>query len=139
MDMGLPTEGGFRPTETRVGVQQSPWVVRHRKKETIVSADASSYGLGAVIRQRQKDGTLNAVAYASRLMTKTKCRYAQIDKEALATTWTLEHWSDVLIGLKFPWKQTINRSCHYSRQKTLKRLLKTASSVRNTDGRESSL
>ena len=71
------------------------------EKETIVSADASSYGLGAVIRQRQKDGNLKAVAYASRSMTKTECRYAQIEKEALATTWALEHWSDLLIGMQF--------------------------------------
>ena len=71
------------------------------EKETIVSADASSYGLGAVIRQLQEDGTLKAVAYASRSMTKTECRYAQIKKEALATTWALKHWSDLLIGLKF--------------------------------------
>ena len=40
------------------------------EKETIISADASSYRLGAVIRQRQKDGTLKAVVYASRSMTK---------------------------------------------------------------------
>ena len=73
------------------------------EKETIVSADASSYGLGAVIRQRQEDGTLKVVAYAiaSRSMTKTECHYAQIEKEALSTTWALEHWSDLLIGLKF--------------------------------------
>ena len=71
------------------------------EKKTIVSADASSYRLGAVIRQGQEDGTLKAVAYASRSMTKTECRYAQIEKEALATTWALEHWSDLLIGLKF--------------------------------------
>ena len=56
------------------------------EKETIVSAKASSYGLGAIIRQRQKDGTLKAVGYASRSMTKTECCYAQIEKEALATT-----------------------------------------------------
>ena len=34
-------------------------------------------------------------------MTKAECRYAQIEKEALATTWPLEHWRDLLIGLKF--------------------------------------
>ena len=71
------------------------------ERETIVSADASSYGLGAVIRQRQKSGNLKAVAYASRSMTKTECRYAQIEKEALATTWALEHWRDLLIGMQF--------------------------------------
>ena len=34
-------------------------------------------------------------------MTKTECYYAQIKKKVLATTWALEHWSDLLIGLKF--------------------------------------
>ena len=71
------------------------------EKETIVSADARSYGLRAIIRQRQKDGTLKAVAYANRSMMKTECRYAQIEKEALVTTWALEYWSNLLIGLKF--------------------------------------
>ena len=28
-------------------------------------------------------------------------RYAQIEKEALATTWVLEHWADLLIGMHF--------------------------------------
>ena len=28
-------------------------------------------------------------------------RYAQIDNEALATTWALEKWSDFLIGMEF--------------------------------------
>ena len=70
------------------------------EREMTVSADASSYGLGAVLRQRQKDGRLKAVAYASRSMTKTECRYAQIEKEALATTWALEHWSNLVIGMR---------------------------------------
>ena len=42
------------------------------EKETIVSADASSYGLGAVIFQVQDDGTKKPVAYASRSMTSTE-------------------------------------------------------------------
>lgn len=71
------------------------------KSETMVSADASSYGLGAVIRQKQENGEWRPVAYASRSMTPTEQRYAQIEKEALATTWACEKFSDYLIGLLF--------------------------------------
>ena len=71
------------------------------EKETVVSADASSYGLGGVLLQKQPSGEMRPVAYASRSMTKTECRYAQIEKEALATTWALEHWADLLVGMTF--------------------------------------
>ena len=69
--------------------------------DTILSADASSYGLGAVLLQRQPEGVLKPVAYISRSMTTTEQRYAQIEKEAMALTWACECFSDYLIGLKF--------------------------------------
>ena len=69
--------------------------------ETTVTADASSYGLGAVLRQKQADGITRPVAYVSRSMTPTEERYAQIEKEALALTWACERFSDYLIGLHF--------------------------------------
>ena len=31
-------------------------------------------------------------------MTETKMRYGQIEKEALATTWACEHFSDYILG-----------------------------------------
>ena len=57
------------------------------KRETRISADSSSYGLGAVLLQKQSDNLWKPVAYASRALTSTEGRYAQVEKEALACTW----------------------------------------------------
>ena len=71
------------------------------RRETIVSADASSYGIGAVFLQKQPDGENKPVAYISRAMTPTEQRYAQIEKEALAITWACDRFADFLMGLEF--------------------------------------
>ena len=56
-------------------------------KETIVSADASSFGLGAVLYQKEQGKDSRLVAYVSRAMMPTEQRYAQIKKEV---TWACE-------------------------------------------------
>ena len=65
-----------------------------------LSADASSYGIGAVLLQ-QTDKEWKPVAYASRTMSETEKRYAQIEKEALSLTWAAEKFSMYLLGRSF--------------------------------------
>ena len=70
-------------------------------RQTIVSADASAYGLGAVLRQKQPNGSLRPIANVSRTMTEFEQRYAQIEKEALALTWACERLNQYLLESKF--------------------------------------
>lgn len=68
--------------------------------ELKLSADASSYGLGAVLLQKV-DSDWKPVAFASRSMTDTERRYAQVEKEALAITWACEKFSMYILGKQF--------------------------------------
>ena len=68
--------------------------------DTKISADASSFGLGAVLLQQSLSGW-KPVAYASRSLTETERRYAQIEKEVLAATWASEKFSDYVLGKHF--------------------------------------
>ena len=60
-----------------------------------------TYGLGAVLKQRQPSGETRPIAYISRSLTETEQRYAQLEKEALALTWACERLSNYLVGTKF--------------------------------------
>ena len=71
------------------------------KRESRISADSSSYGLGAVLLQKQSDNLWKPVAYASRALTSTEGRYAQVEKEALACTWATERFTDYVLGKHF--------------------------------------
>ena len=69
--------------------------------ETIVSSDASSYGMGSVLLQKQKDEKWRPVMFASRVLSETEQRYAQIEKESLAVTWSCEKFAYYLVGKHF--------------------------------------
>ena len=67
--------------------------------ETKVSADASCHSLGAVLLQRPSPSApWKPVVYASRSLTEVEKRYAQIEKEALASTWACERFTDYILG-----------------------------------------
>ncbi|UYV62758.1 K02A2.6-like [Cordylochernes scorpioides] len=69
-------------------------------RTTIVSADASSFGLGGVLRQEQPYGSLKPIAYVSRTLSETEKRYSQIEKEGLAIVWTCDRLKDYVTGIK---------------------------------------
>ena len=68
-------------------------------RQTTLSSDASSYGLGAVLIQKQDNDKWHPVAYASRAMSSKEQRYAQIEKETLGITWASERFAHYLIGI----------------------------------------
>ncbi len=66
--------------------------------ETNISSDASSFSLGAVFLQNSGTSQWRPVAFASSSLTDTEHRYAQIEKEALATVWACEQFQDYILG-----------------------------------------
>jgi len=70
----------------------------HRK--TMLSADSSSFGLGAALLQLV-DGVWKPVAFASRYLSSAEQQYAQIKKKALAICWACEKCHYFLAGRQF--------------------------------------
>lgn len=80
---------------------QSPTLAFFDPNQQItLSADASSYGIGACLYQTNHVSDRRIIAYASRAMTATECRYAQIEREALALTWAATKFSQYIEGLE---------------------------------------
>ena len=59
---------------------------------TQIITDASPVGLGAILAQQQENGEYKPIAYGSRALTNTETRYSQTEKEALAVTWSCQHF-----------------------------------------------
>uniref|UniRef100_A0A671TFE1 Gypsy retrotransposon integrase-like protein 1 n=1 Tax=Sparus aurata TaxID=8175 RepID=A0A671TFE1_SPAAU len=69
--------------------------------ETHVVVDASPVGLGAILSQKQGDGTHKPVYYASRALSDVERRYSQTEREALAIVWACEKFHVFLYGKDF--------------------------------------
>ena len=80
----------------------SPPVLAHFDiaSPTLVTCDASSVAIGAVLSQIQ-NGVERPIAFASRALTQTEQRYSVGEREALACIWASERWHLYLYGRSF--------------------------------------
>ena len=62
-------------------------------EEVTIQCDASETGLGAVLMQKGQP-----IAFASRALTDTETRYAQIEKELLAIVWSTDKFNQYILG-----------------------------------------
>ena len=66
----------------------------------ILDTDASEFGLGAVLSQRQ-NGQEHVIAYASRSMNRSELKYETTRKEVLAVVYRLKQFRQYLLGRHF--------------------------------------
>ena len=68
------------------------------KREFLLETDASGLGLGAVLAQKQDDGLVRPIAFASRTLLPHEKNYGSTEMEALAVVWAVKHYRHYLYG-----------------------------------------
>ena len=93
-------ENAFRKTKE---ILQSDLLLTHFNPNLpiSISADASGYGLGAVILHQFPDGKVKAIQHAARSLTPAEKKYAQIEKEALALVFAVRKFHKYIYGRRF--------------------------------------
>ncbi|XP_052895733.1 uncharacterized protein K02A2.6-like [Anopheles moucheti] len=71
------------------------------KRDIVVSADASSVGLGATLCHKYPDGSMKVVQHASRALSKAEFGYSQIDREGLAIIFAVTKFHRMIYGRHF--------------------------------------
>ena len=67
-------------------------------EEFILETDASLEGLGAVLSQKQDDGLVHPVAFASRSLQPHEKSYSSTELETLGLVWAVKHFRPYLLG-----------------------------------------
>ena len=95
-----PQQGAFEQIKTAL-TSADVLACYDPSRPTIIAADASLHGIGAVLLQVQDDGNRRPISYASRSLSDAEKRYAVIEKEALAGVWACEKFSEYVVGMNF--------------------------------------
>ena len=70
-------------------------------RETLISADVSSFGLGATPQHRGADDSILPVGHQSCSLTSAGAHFSQIERKRLPQTWACDRFSAILVDLLF--------------------------------------
>ena len=70
-------------------------------KQFFITTDAAKVGLGAVLQQKDENGKLKPIAYASKSLVEAEGRYSATELELLAIVWAVRKWNPYIANTQF--------------------------------------
>jgi transposase InsO family protein len=70
-------------------------------KDFYLHTDSSLIALGTILKQKDENGDLHPIAYASKALNSAQQNYSASERECLALVWALEHFNAYLEGHDF--------------------------------------